>query len=271
MMENIMDDDIKIDKKVSPRHANMVIGLNGWGNAGETSTFTVKYLVDKLGAKKFGEIVHEKFHDYWIQRPIVLTRKGLIKSYVPPRNDLFYWKNKERGGDLVLLIGFEPHLNWPKYTENILRLAEEMGVKRIYTIGGYLADIPQGVETPITSSTNNKKLLPELEKAGFELTDYEGPTSVYSELLWKGGEKKIDVVSLWCVVPIYVKGLYPKAAYVILSKISQLIGLKLDLEDLKEKAKSFKVELETESTDQSQFGDIIESQSHKEREPTYFG
>ena len=267
-----MDKEIRIKKKISPRHASMIIGLSGWGNAGEASTFTVKYLVDKLGAKKFGEISHEMFHDYWIQRPMVLTQKGVIKSYVPPINDLFYWRNKGSGRDLVLLIGFEPHLNWPKYTENVLRLAEEMGVERIYTIGGYLADIPQGVETPITSSTNNKKLLPELEKAGLELTDYEGPTSVYSEVLWKGREKKIDVVSLWCVVPIYVKGLYPKAAYVMLNKIAQLISLKFDLKDLKDKAESFKVKFKTESIDQSQLGDLTESlRRHQEREPPYFG
>jgi proteasome assembly chaperone (PAC2) family protein len=267
-----MDEEIDIEKKIHPRHASMIIGLSGWGNAGEASTFTVKYLVDKLAAEKFGEIRHEKFHDYWIQRPIVLTQKGLIKSYVPPRNDLFYWRNKKEGSDLVLLIGFEPHLNWPKYVENVFELAKEMNVKRIYTIGGYLADIPQGVETPITSSTNNKGLLQELKEAGFELTDYEGPTSVYSELLWKGKDEKIDVVSLWGVVPIYVKGLYPKAAYVMLNRILPLIGLKLDLADLKEKAESFKVELEIESIDQPQAGEAMESlRSRREREPTYFG
>jgi proteasome assembly chaperone (PAC2) family protein len=267
-----MEEEIKIGKEVHPDKAIMIIGLSGWGNAGEVSTFTVKYLVDKLEAKKFAEIQHDKFHDYWIQRPIVLTQKGLIKSYVPPRNDLFYWGNKGGGFDLILMIGFEPHLNWPKYTGNILRLAKEMNVKRIYTLGGYLADIPQGVETPVTSSTNNRRLLPELKKAGFELTDYEGPTSVYSELLWKGRDMKVDVVSLWCVVPIYIKGMYPKASYVTLNKILSLIGLKLDLADLKEKTESFKVEIETESAERLQPSEAADAQKgRQEKQPTYFG
>ena len=260
-----------MNKKISLRNATMIIGLSGWGNAGEASTFTVRYVVEKLGAKKFGEIPHEKFHDYWIQRPTVLTQQGLIKSYAPPRNDLFYWRNKEGVKDLILLIGFEPHLNWPKYTENVLMLAEKNDVKRIFTIGGYLADTPLGVGTPITASTNNEGLLTKLEKAGLELTDYEGPTSVYSEMLWKGREKKIDVVSLWCVVPIYVKGLYPKAAYVMLNKITQLIGLKLDLKDLKNKAESFKAELETEAMDQQQLYDSTEGLRRQESKPTYLG
>jgi proteasome assembly chaperone (PAC2) family protein len=263
--------EVVMNKKINLCNTTMIMGLSGWGNAGEVSTFTVKYLVDKLNAKKFTEIPHEQFHDYWIQRPVVLTQQGLIKSYVSPRSDLFYWKDKKGGRDLVLLVGIEPHLYWPKYAESILELAKNTQVNRIYTIGGYLADIPLGLGTPITTSTNNKELLVKLEKAGLELTDYEGPTSVYSEILWKGKEKKIDVVSLWCAVPIYVKGLYPKAAYIMLNKIVQLIGLKLDLKDLKNKAESFKVELEKEVIDQTQLQDLTEGLGKREGKPSYLG
>ena len=61
-----MNSGIKREEKIKLNKANMIIGLNGWGNAGEVSTFSVKYLVDKLGAKKFGEIPPEPFHNYLI-------------------------------------------------------------------------------------------------------------------------------------------------------------------------------------------------------------
>lgn len=259
-----------VGKKIRFNHASMIIGLSGWGNAGEASTFTVKYLAEKLKAEKFYEISHEEFHDYWIQRPTVLTQQGMIKSYIFPKSEVFYYRNRADRGDLVLLLGFEPHLNWPKYTERILKLAEK-GVERIYTIGGYLADIPHDIGTPITASTNNDKIIPELEKVGVELTDYEGPTSVYSEILWRGKETHVDVVSLWCAIPINVRGLYPKAAYFMVNKLTQLIGLNLDLNDLKDKAESYKVKLETETIDQVQLRDLIEDLRRQERQPTYFG
>ncbi|MCK4953206.1 hypothetical protein KAS14_05425, partial [Candidatus Bathyarchaeota archaeon] len=50
------EDKIAIEEKIKLHNAIMVIGLGGWGNAGEVSTFVVKYLADKLEAKKFGEI-----------------------------------------------------------------------------------------------------------------------------------------------------------------------------------------------------------------------
>ena len=267
-----MNEEIRIEEKVELHNAVMVMGLGGWGDAGEVSTFTVKYLVDKLGAKKFGEIPPESFHNYFIQRPIVLIRGGIIQSYISPRNDLFYLRKKEDNVDIVLLLGYEPHLNWSRYTKAILRLAKETGVERIYTIGGYLADISHGADTPITASTNNKKLIAELKKTGFELTDYEGPTSVYSEILWKARRKKIDVVSLWCAVPMYVSRFYPKAACHMLERITQLIGIKLDLKDLKKKAESFKSELERAVMTQPELHDLMENlrrRRGKEKEPTY--
>ncbi len=56
-----MNEEIRIDEKVKLHKSVMIIGLDGWGNGGKVSTFTVKYLADKLGAKKLGEIPSERF------------------------------------------------------------------------------------------------------------------------------------------------------------------------------------------------------------------
>ncbi len=194
-----------------------------------------------------------------------------MESYIPPRNELFYWKGKKGGRDLVLVLGFEPHLEWERYTRAILNVAEEMDVRRIYTIGGYLADLSHETETPISSSTNNKKIISELEKAGRELTNYRGPTSVYSEILWRSKERGLDVVSLWGAVPMYVTGIYPKATYHMLKKLTQLIGMDLDLGDLKKRAEEFEAEVEGDVMGRSQMRSLIEDMRRRgrEKEPTY--
>jgi proteasome assembly chaperone (PAC2) family protein len=266
-----MNEAITIEEKIKLHNAIMIIGLSGWVNAGEVSTFTVKYLADKLQAKKFGEISPENFHDYMVQRPLVSIEQGVIQSYISPGTDLFYWRNGETGPDLLLLLGSEPHLNWRGYAEAVLELAEEVGVKKTYTIGAYLADISHEIETPITGGANNKKLATELKKVGIELTNYIGPTSVYSEILWRARTKKIKVVSLWCAVPMHVRGLYPEAVYSLLRKVTQLTSLKFDLNDLKEKTGSFKGQLEKETMEQPQLRDSsgnIRTRSH-EKEITY--
>ena len=261
-------ENVKIYEKPAFRSSQMIIGMDGWVNAGKVSTFSVKYLVDKLEAKKFGEILQGEFHDYSIQRPHVSIKEGLIRSYIPPQSIFYYWKGRE-GLNLILLLGVEPYVNWPKYADAVLKVAEEMNVERIYTIGGYLANITPDEETLISSTTNNEKLLDELKKIGSVLTQYSGPTSIYSEIMWKCKTKGIDVVSLWSAVPAYIDGIYPKAAYYILKKIVALTGLNIDLTDLKRKAESFRSSLERRIIKQSELRRLLKNLGKEERKPTY--
>ncbi|HIE18256.1 TPA: PAC2 family protein [Candidatus Bathyarchaeota archaeon] len=265
-----MNEDVRIDEKHEFRNSQMIIGLDGWVNAGKVSTFSVKYLINKLGAKKFGEILQGRFHDYAIQRPFVSIKEGLINSYIPPQSILYYWKGK-RDPNLILLLGVEPYTDWPRYTDAVLKVAESMNVSRIYTIGGYLADVTLEDEALISSTTNNKDLIDELKKIGVVLTSYMGPTSIYSEIMWKCGTKGIDVISLWGAVPIYIEGIYPKAAYHILKKITCLAGVEIDLTDLKKKAESFRFSSERRVISQSEMRRLLGNLrgKRKEKKPTY--
>ena len=271
-----MDNEVlRINRRIRPKNSIMIMGLSGWGNAGEVSTFTVKYLIEKLNAKRFGEILSERFYNYQLQRPMVSIRRGVIQSYEPPKNEVFYSRKKvkDRELNLILFLGSEPHLNWSRYVQALLKMAEELNVKCIYTIGGYLADIHHEIEPPITGSTNNENLLRRLTEVGVDLTDYTGPTSVYSEILWRARLKGLDVVSLWCAVPMYIQGIYPKATYFMLRKILPLIGLKLNLRDLEKRAESTEVQLTAEALTDPRLRQLIESLKWRrtvfEKEPNY--
>jgi len=265
-----MSEDVRIENKVNFQSSQMIIGLEGWVNAGKVSTFSVKYLVDKLKAQRFGEILQGRFHDYVIQRPFVSIKEGLMHSYIPPQSTLYYYKGKDESG-LILLLGVEPHLNWPRYADAVLRVAESTNINRIYTIGGYLADVSLEEEPLISSTTNNEELIDELKKIKVVLTNYAGPTSIYSEILWKCKMKKIDAISLWSAVPMYIEGIYPKAVYHMLKKITCLTGIQLDLTDLKKKAESFKFSLERRIISQSEMRRLLENVrgKRKDKKPTY--
>ena len=265
-----MNGDVRIEKKIEFQNSQMIIGLDGWVNAGKVSTFSVKYLIDKLGAEKLGEISQGRFHDYAIHRPFVSIKEGLMRSYIPPKSIIYYWKGRD-SPDLILLLGVEPYLDWPRYTDAVLKVAESVNVNRIYTIGGYLADVSSEDETLISSTTNNADLIDELKKIGVVLTNYTGPTSIYSEIMWRCKARRIDVISLWSAIPIYIEGIYPKAAYHILKKITCLAGIEIDLTDLKKKAESFKGEFERRIITPSEMRRLLENLRgrREERKPTY--
>ncbi len=261
---------LRLSKAVQLRNASMIIGLSGWVNAGEVSTLSVKYLIDKLNADKLGEIASEKFYIYQLQRPLVVIKDGFVQEYQPIKNNLFYWKGGEEGIGLVFLLGVEPHLDWPRYSRIVLDAAKALGVNRIYTTGGYLVDTSVTSEPFVTGSSSNSQILADLRKFGVELVDYTGPTSVYSEILWQSRSRDIDVISLWCAVPFYGQESDPKAVYTLLSKIIKMIGLKLDLDDLKQKAVSFGAYIQGENRERIKdlFGDFEKSRATKR--PSYF-
>jgi len=66
-----MSGALRLNETVQLRNASLIVGLSGWGNAGEVSTFSVTYLIEKLKASQLGEIASEKFYDYQLQRPQV--------------------------------------------------------------------------------------------------------------------------------------------------------------------------------------------------------
>jgi proteasome assembly chaperone (PAC2) family protein len=240
----------------------MIIGLDGWGNAGNISNFSVKYLVKKLNAKKIFQLPHERYLNYLLERPIIEINQGVVKSYLSPKGEFFLYEGEKV--NLIFFVGFEPHYNWPKFAQEILKMANKMNVLRIYTIGSYLTDVMYDkIESPISASTNNKKLICELKKTKIELTNYTGPTSVYSEILWHAKDVGVDVVSLWCSTPIYVDGLYPKGVKNILSLIFSLMKVKIDLGDLNEMINSF------ESKWDNSMKNLVRHSINKKKEEQY--
>lgn len=197
-----MTEHLVFHQKVELRSPYLLIGLGGWPDAGNVSTYSVTYLKDKLECSKFGEIEPSGFYYYALRRPAVKIKGGVTRSYRLPRNELFYWRNKEGAHDLLILLGVEPDLNWPMYVEAILRISRDMNVPRIYAIGGVADRVPHTVETPVTASVCKPDLADEVTRQGIELTEYAAPSSVHSLIVHECSKAGIEVISVWGHTPI---------------------------------------------------------------------
>jgi proteasome assembly chaperone (PAC2) family protein len=250
-----MKETLHLRENIILNNSIMLIGLHVWGNGGQVSTYTLQYLINTFQASCFGEIISDQYHNFQIERPIVTVKQGIMESYHPPKNELYYWQDPKAEMDLLLLQGTEPHLNWVNYAAVILELAANQNVQRIFTIGGYLTDIAPVDTLPVSASTNNSKLIDELTQAEIILTNYIGPTSIYSEVSWQGKPQNIDVISLWCGVPYYIKDLFPPAVFQILQKIQRLSNLKIDFTALQQEVDSY-LETDDGSRPRSQYGNL---------------
>jgi len=236
-----------------------VIGMSGWGDAGNVSTLCVTYLIEKLGATEVGEIASGRFYDYHKKRPLVSIEKGVIKDYDPPRNQFYYWKAKAGNPSILILRGVEPHIDWPSYAENVIDAAEKMGICRVYMVGAYVGNVPHTVEPSISISSRSEPLLKELSGLGLEATNYSGPTGIYSEIIERSHKRGIAAVSIWGAVPPYIQGTNPKVAFYVLDKIVSMVGVDLSLLEMKEKGEDLDEQIALEAKQNPDLRRLISS------------
>lgn len=268
-----MTEHLLFHQKIELRSPYLLIGLGGWPDAGNVSTYSVRYLKNKLGCEKFGEIEPSGFYYYAFHRPAVSIEGGVTRGYKLPGNELFYWRNTEGPHDLLVLLGVEPDLNWPMYVKAILRISSDLSVRRIYAIGGVADRVPHTVDTPVTAVVSDPGLTEEVAREGIELTEYAGPSSVHSLIVHECSRAAIEAISIWGHTPTYVRKKNSKAAYHVLRKVTKMMGITLDLKDLMREAEQLTRRLDREVEGNPALRGLVQSLDveHRlsKRKPTY--
>jgi len=220
----------------------IIVGMNGWLNAGEVSTGTIDYLRRKVNAHKFAYIDTHGFYIYQIpssrpeqtMRPHTQISEGLVKKLDRPQNDLFFWKSGF-GHDLILFLGVEPNLNWPEYCQVILDLARQFQAPRIYALGGFFDQVPHTRETRLHVTVSHPLMKSEFETFA-HFGDYVGPCSFTTMLLVLGQEQGIEIAGISARAPIYIHDLNSKACYDLLKNVLNMTGFRIDISDLRQAA-----------------------------------
>lgn len=235
------------------RQPAMVCGISGWVDGGEAATGSIQYLVERLGAKKFAELPIDEFHVFQIPgqtslRPLVRIEDGTLKEHSFPQNQFFYYVNPNTNSDLILFLGTEPNLHWQEYTDSLLSLAEDFGVTRIYLLGGVLDKTPHTKEPSVSCACNAPDLKEEMRKYGVQFSNYEGPGSFATTLLYLS-RNRVPMISLTARATYYpefniIIPHNPKTIRAIMRRLNHLLRLNLRLSDLDKEAEEFAAKFE---------------------------
>jgi proteasome assembly chaperone (PAC2) family protein len=236
--------DLHLERKLDLQSFNMIIAFGGWPDAKRVATYAAEYLIDKLQADKIGEIDSTPFYDFAILRPYINIERGLIKEYEPPQNELYAWKSKKGLKDLLILVGEEPHTNWPRYVESIFQTLQLGTVHCICLLGSLIDRIPHTVTPVVSGVTTTPELLEEIKLHGVEPVDYAGPSGVRSLVMSECARRGTPALSLWGHVPPYINDVDVRTAHQLLSKLNLIVGLEVDLEDLRIEGNLLKTQLD---------------------------
>jgi proteasome assembly chaperone (PAC2) family protein len=215
----------------------MVCAFKGWNDAGEAATAALSYIRGSFEARDVAEMDPEEYYDFTAVRPTVRLTEGDVRRIEWPENKVAVAPVQGADADLVLFHGVEPSLRWRRFTDEVIGVAQELGVRTVITLGALLADVPHSRPVAITGITSDETLI---ERLGFEPPSYEGPTGIVGVLQRACADAAIPAVSLWASVPHYVAASpNPKVALALVRAFEGATSLAVDGGELEEAAEDY--------------------------------
>jgi uncharacterized protein len=217
-------DNIKIYKKVNTIKPVMIAGWPGMGNV---ALGVVDYLKRHLETTRFAEILV----DQTTALDSVVVEDGLAKLAQPPKNTFYYAKDL----DLIIFEG-EAQLAGPvgiSLLNNVLELASELKVPRIYTGAAFPMPISHKEHSDVYTAVNEERLKGAMTKFGVKLMEGGHISGLNGLLLGFAQKKGIEALCLLATIPQYAISIpNPKASWAIIDLLGKELNFQVDLLEL---------------------------------------
>jgi proteasome assembly chaperone (PAC2) family protein len=225
---------VNVQRLPDLRNPALVAAFEGWPDAGEVASGALRYLVRNLGATRFADLAPEEFYVFTDTRPHSVQVRPGQRRLRWPSNDFYSWSSAAADRDLVLFLGREPNLRWAAYTSAILDLAELCGVNLVVTLGGTYDAVSHHGDAQVSGIASTARLRQTLQEMDVSFSQYQGPSSVQTALLDSARRRGLPAASLWGHAPHYIQAVpNVKVCHGVLAKLSPLVGLSIDLDELK--------------------------------------
>jgi proteasome assembly chaperone (PAC2) family protein len=229
--------ELRISARPTLRRPVLLTAFQGWNDGGQAATLAGGYLARLWGAERFADIDPEGFVDFQATRPQVTLDEGMTRRITWPENAFYQATIPDADRDAVILLGVEPNYRWRTFVDLTVGLARELDVSLVVTLGALLADVPHTRPAPVTGAASDPQLVQEL---GLRQSRYEGPTGIVGVLHDACARRGTASVSLWAAVPHYVSlAPSPRAARALCARLSDLLGITIDLRELEEAERSY--------------------------------
>ena len=222
----------------------MVVAFAGWPDAAEAATRALRYLVRKLGARKFAEVDPEEFYDFTLVRPRTRVNRRGERVIRWPRNDFYHFLGDDDSGGLLLYVGTEPNLRWRAFSRILTGVAKQNGVRLIVSLGALLDAVPHTRPPRVSGRASLPELTQKAEWMGIRNSAYQGPTGIHTAFMAACDALGLAHASIWGHVPHYAnRSPNPIISHALLAKLRSLVTFDADLEEIRQAGEAFGAEM----------------------------
>jgi len=198
---------------------------------GNVALIAATYLKDELKAEELGEIDPSGFFDLGG----IFVKDNLVETPKFPEGKFFYWDSGGEGKDLILFLAeAQPASGSYEYANMVLDVAQKFEVKRVYTLAAALTDYHPD-QPRVLGAASSSELLEELRKFGVVLAGDFYIAGLNGLLLGVAAERGMEAVCLLGETVKYAaKMANPRAALSVLTVLTELLGVEIDMAELEE-------------------------------------
>lgn len=251
MMEDIT---VVFDEAIAPEDRKAPVFIEGLPGIGHVGKLVAEHMIRELGAVKIGEIT-----SIYFPPQVVIGENGVVRLC----NNEIYRYSGEKGCFLFLIGDFQSSSNEGHYllSQVYVDIAHELGVQRVYTIGGY--GVGQFVDTPrVIAAVNKEELSALVTQAGGVFSDGEpggGIIGAAGLMLGLSAPLGIEGICLMGETSGYLVD--PKSAALVLEVLTRLLDIEIDPSNLTNRAGEMEVAVQR----------LLEQEKKAEEELSYIG
>ncbi len=233
----------------------MIAAFEGWNDAGDAATSAVEHLALTWDAQPLTELDPESFYDFQVSRPEVKLLDGVTRHIEWPTTKLTFCSLPASPHDVVLVHGIEPNFRWKALCAELVKLALDLDVSSLVSLGALLADVPHTRPVQVSGSAHDATTA---ERYGLIRSTYQGPTGITGVFQQSCVEAGIPSVSFWAAVPHYVsQAPSPKATLALLHRVEEFLDVEVDLGTYPEQAEEGQSEVTQIAADDEEMGEYI--------------
>ncbi len=253
-----MQTEIKVLKKIRLKNPILIEGLPGVGNVGR---LCAGYLINEMKAKKFAEMTS----------PHVLPLAVLDDNSVAHmlKNEFYYVKQRQR--DIIIFTGDSQAISGEGHydiADAVLKLAKQLKVKDIITIGGFATETEKK-QPHVIGAVSDKNLLKKYKKFNIIFSkDHPIGTIVGASglLCAMAPEYKMGALCLMGETMGFPIVTDPKAADAILQVLKGILKINVDLRKIEKAVKQMDTQLKrTEKIHRKMIEEAVKNPENKEQ------
>lgn len=257
---------IQLETMPALKKPMFIIGLRGWGNALDVSSGMAAYLVDSLQGRPIGRIDPDVCYRYDEIRPVVQIESGRMSSLNPPGGSFFAIETKPDENDLVVLTADEPSLNWYRFSQELVDLAQHLGAPAVISLGSMFDNVLH-TDRIISAATTGSDYEGILKRHGVIPINYHGPSAIHTIILDACLKRGVFGVSFWSHCPAYLQGITHHGMMLQLARLlGDVASFSLTTDSLEARWEALDLQIQELISDNPKLEAIIDQIRRKKRE-----